>query len=236
MPRRLSFVLCVVKILLFVSFLILTTSGCDKRKTCSDPVLDYLRWIVRDSGDRVNMRQRAQLAMSKWQDGVTDPEPFLIDVAMMIASVEDGERMHLVLVVYDEDADYIGCVVEEEYVDSNGVMTTLVEKYPVYTHLDRSVVCFIFVPVLLRDKNQRKPEEQWQKYVSTPLQQLRKEYMKRLKKTYWSWHDTLPPVWVSIPEPNKVYVRLRAYDRAGHQSEQINLVYEPRKVLRSLKE
>jgi hypothetical protein len=216
-----------VKILLFVSFLILTTSGCDKRKACSDPVSDYLRWIVNQSGDRVNMRQRAQLAMSKWQDGVTDPEPFLIDVAMMTVGVEDGERMHLVLVIYDEDADYIGCVVEEEYVDSNGVMTTLVEKYPVYTHLDRGVVCFSFVPVLLRDKNQRKSEEQWQKYVSTPLQQIRKEYMKRLKKTYWSWRDSLPQVWVSIPEPNKVYVRLRAYDRAGHQSEQMNLVYEP---------
>lgn len=224
-----------VKILLFVSFLILTTFGCDKRNACSDPVLDYLGWIVLRSGDRVNMRQRAQLSMSKWKDGVTDPEPFLIDVAMKGADVEDGERMSLMLVIYDEDADYIGCVVEEEYVDSNGVTTTLVEKYPVFTHLDRGVVRFSFVPVLLRDKNQRKPEEQWQKYVSTPLQQLRKEYMKRLKKTYWSWHDTLPPVWVSIPEPNKVYVRLRAYDRAGHQSEQINLVYEPRKVLRSLR-
>ncbi len=188
------------------------------------------------------MRQRTQLAMSKWQDGVTDPKPFLIDVAMMTASVEDGEdgeyeeRMVLVLITYDEDADYIGCVVEEECVDSNGVTTTLEEKYPVYTHLDRGVVRFSSFPVLLRDKNQRKPEEQWQKYVSTPLQQLRKEYMKRLKKTYWSWRDTLPPLWVSIPEPNKVYVRLRVYDRAGHQSEQINLVYEPRKVLRSLKE
>lgn len=238
MPRRLSFVLCVVKILLFVSFLILTTSGCDKKKACSDPELDYLKWIVHSSGDRVNMRQRAQLAMSKWQDGVTDPEPFLIDVAMMTASVEDGgEEMLLMLVIYDEDADHIGCVVEEEYVDSNGVTTTLEEKYPVFTHLsDWAVVEFKFFPVLVRDENQRKPEEKWQKYVNTPRQQLRKEYMKRLKKTYWSWGDTLPPVWVSIPEPNKVYVRLQAYDRAGHQSEQINLVYEPRKVLRSLKE
>ena len=239
MPRRLSFVLCVVKILLFVFFLILTTSGCDKRKARSDPVLDYLRWIVNKSGDRVNMRQRAQLAMSKWQDGVTDPEPFLIDVAIRGADVEDGERMLLMLVIYDEDADYIGCVVEEEYVDSNGVTTTLVEKYPVFTHLsDWGEVGFKFIPVLVRDENQRKHEEKWQKYVSTPLQQLRREYKKRLKKTYWSWGDTLPPVWVSIPEPNKVYVRLRAYDRAGHQSEQINLVCEPRtrKVLRSLKE
>ncbi len=224
-----------VKILLFVSFLILTTSGCDKRKARSDPVLDYLRWIVSKSGDRVNMRQRAQLAMSKWQDGVTDPEPFLIDVAMRGANVEDGGRMSLVLIIYDEDADYIGCVVEEEYVDSNGVTTTLVEKYPVFTHVDRGEVHFRFVPVLLRDKNQRKPDEQWQKYVSTPLQQLQKEYKKRLKKTHWSWRDSLPQVWVSIPEPNKVYVRLRAYDRAGHQSEQMNLVYEPIKVLRPLR-
>ncbi len=183
------------------------------------------------------MRQRAQLAMSKWQDGVMDPVPFIIDTIMMTRSDEDGGGTTLVMVIYDEDADYIGCVVEEECVDSNGVTTTLVEKYPVFTHLsDWGVVEFKFIPVLVRDENQRKPEEKWQKYVSTPLQQLRKEYKKRLKKTYCSWGDTLPPVWVSIPDPNKVYVRLRAYDRAGHQSEQINLVYEPRKVLRSLKE
>lgn len=226
----------VVKILLLMSLLILATFGCGKRESPRDPdpILDPLRLIIQQSGDRVDMRQRAKLAISNWQDGVMDPEPFLIDAAIKTSRVEDGERMFLTLVIYDEDFDYVGCVIEEEHVDSNDVRTTLVEKYPIFTHLDCNVVRFCLVPVLELDENQRKHEEQWQKYVNTPRQQLRKEYMRRLKKKYW-WRDTLPPVWLSIPEPNKVYVRLGAYDRAGHQSEQINLVYEPRKVLRSLR-
>jgi len=156
-------------------------------------------------------------------------------VAMTKSRVRDGERMFLMLVTYDENADLVGIVIEEERADSNGVRTTILEEYPVFTHLsDLGVVGFKFIPVLVRDKNQRKPEDQWQKYVSITRQQLQDEYMKRLKIKYWSWRDTLPQVWVSIPEPNKVDVRLRAYDRAGHLSEGISLVYKPRKVIRPL--
>lgn len=226
-----------VKILLIVSFLIPVTFSCGKRKTHSDPILYSLQEIIHRSGDRGDVQQRAQLAISKWQNGVEDPEPFLIDVAMTRSRVKDGERMFLMLVTFDEDTDLIGFVIEEEHVDSNGARTKLQEKYPVFTHIDNSgVVRFTFVPVMVRNENQRKPEDQWQNYVSTPLQQLREEYMRRLKKKYWSWRDTLPPVWVSVPEPNKIDVRLCAYDEAGHISEQVSLVHELRKLPLPLKE
>jgi len=211
--------------------------GCGRKKTNSDPILNSLQEILHRSGNRVEVQQRARLAISKWQNGVADPEPILIDMALTKSRVEDGERMFIMLVTFDEDADLIGFVIEEEHVDSNGIRTTILEKYPVFTHLDNSgVVRFIFVPVLVRDENQRKPEDQWQKYVSTPRQQLREEYMRRLKKKYWSWRDTLPPVCISVPEPNKLDVRLCVYDRTGHLSEQVSLVHEPRKVPLPLKE
>jgi len=224
--------LLLVKILLLVSFLILTTSGCDKRKANSDDVLVDLRGLVNNSGDSVYMRQRGQLAISKWQDGVMDPVPFIIDTIMMTRSDEDGGGTTLVMVIYDEDADHLGFVVEEEYVGSNGVITTqLVEKYPVFTHLSYSKVVgskevgFKFFPVLVRNENQRKPEKPWLKYINTPLQQQKDEYKERTKKK-WTWRQTLPPVWVSIPDPNKVNVHVRVYDRAGHLSERVSLVYE----------
>lgn len=224
--KNLSF----AKILLFISFLMLTTFGCDERKANSDRVLDFLRGIINKSGDRVNMRQRAQLAMSRWQDGIMDPKPFVIDAHMMVGSDENGERAFLILIIYDEDADYIGFEVEEEYIDPNGVITTqLVEKYPVFTYLSySSEVELKSIPLLVRNKNQRKPEEQWLKYISTPLQKQKEEYKKRTKQN-WTWKKTLPPVWVSIPDPNKVYVNVRVYDNAGHVSERVRLDHELRR-------
>lgn len=237
MPRRLLLVLCVVKMLLLVSIPMLLMFGCSRRKTNSDTVMHSLQEIINRSRDRIEVEQRARLAILKWQNGVADGEPFLIDVAMTKSRVRDGERIFLMLVIYDEDVDIVGFAIEEERVDSNGVRTTLLEEYPVFTHLlDRGVVEFKFIPVLVRDENQRKPEDQWQKYMSTPRQQLREEYMRRLKKKYWSWRDTLPPVWVSVSEPNKVDVRLRAYDRAGHLSEWVSLVHEHIEVPQPLKE
>jgi len=218
-----------VKIILLVSFMILITSGsgCEKRKANSDRVLHYLRGLVDKSKDNVNMRQRGQLAISKWQDGVMDPVLFIIDAVMMTGSDEDGEGTSLVLIIYDEDADYLGFVAEEEIVDSNGVITTkLVEKYPVFNHLSySSEVEFKFLPVLVRNENQRKPEEQWLKYINTPLQQQKDEYKERTKKN-WTWRSTLPPMWISIPDPDKVNIHVRAYDRAGNLSERISLVHE----------
>lgn len=228
----------VVKSLLLVSLLILVMFGCRGRKTHSDPIVHSLQEIIHRSGDRVNVRERARLAISKWQDDVLEPDPILIDVALTKAKVRDGERMFLMLVTFDEDADLVGFVIQEEHVDSNGIKTKILEKYPVFTHLDKcgGVVRFSFVPVLVRDENQRKPADQWEKYLSTPLQQLKEEYMRRLKKKYWSWRDTLPTVWVSVPDPNRVDVQLCAFDRAGHLSERVSLKREPRKVSRPLNE
>lgn len=230
MPRRLSFVLCVVKILLFVSFLILTTSGCDKKKAESDHESDFLKYLISHSGDDVDLKQRAQLAMSKLEDGIMDPEPFLIHAIMKTSRVEDGERMFLTLIMYDEDEDYIGFVVEEECVDSNNIVTTrLVEKYPAFKYSSYSnYLDFMSIPVLVRDENKRKPEEQWLKYMNTPRQQQKEEYMKRSKKN-WTWKDTIPPVWLSIPEPGKLNIYVRVYDRAGHISERVRMVYSQKK-------
>jgi len=229
-----------VKILLLASFLILIISGagCDDKKNNDNKdisypssVLDVLVELTNRSKD-INIKQRGQLAISKWQDGVVEPKPFIISAIMNTVGVEEGEIMSLKLIMYDEDADYLGFVVEEERVDSNGVIITrLIERYPVFTYLsdaNSSEVLFQFVPVLIRDKDQRKSEDQWVKYINTPLQQQKEEYKKRTNKN-WTWLKTLPPVWLSIPDPNKLNVYVQVYDRAGHLSERIRMVYSQKK-------
>jgi hypothetical protein len=228
-----------MKIMLLVSLLILTISGCDDKKNndkkdISAPVSvsDVLKGLVNNSKVDINLKQHAQLAMSKCEDGVMEPEPILIDAIMKTVGVEEGEIMSLRLIIYDEDADFIGFVVEEEHLDSNGVITAqIVEKYPVFTYLpyaSSSELLWQFIPVWVRDENQRKPEEQWLKYINTPLQQQKDEYKKRTNKN-WTWLKTLPPVWLSIPEPDKLNVYVQVYDRAGHLSERIRVVYSQKK-------
>jgi hypothetical protein len=43
------------------------------------------------------------------------------------------------------------------------------------------------------------------------------------------WEDTLPPVWISIPEPNSVVVSLYVYDKAGYRSNEVRLLDRLRK-------
>ena len=230
--------LLMMKILLLVSFLILPMSGCDDKKendkkNISDPVSvsDLLSELVNRSED-INMKQRSQLAISKWQDGVVEPEPFLISATMKTVGGEEGDIMSLTLIIYDEDADFVGFEVEEEHVDSNGVITArLVERYPVFTYLpyaSNEVILFQFIPVLIRDKDQRKPEEQWLKYINTPLQQQKEDYKKRTNKN-WTWLKTLPPVWLSIPNPSELNIYVRVFDKAGHLSEKVHMVYSQKK-------
>ncbi|MCP4263622.1 MAG: hypothetical protein GY774_39860 [Planctomycetes bacterium] len=219
-----------VHIMLLVSLLIPTISGCDDKNADSNHELDFLKGLVNNPKVDINLKQRAQLTILKLENGVMDSEPFLIAAMITTVGVEDGEIISLSLIIYDEDADYIGFEVEEEHVDSNNVVVTrLIERYPVFTYLPySSELLFRFTPILVRDENQRKPEEQWLKYINTPLHEQKEDYKKRTNKN-WTWLKTLPPVWLSIPDPGKLNIYVRVYDRAGHLSERVPLVDKRKK-------
>ena len=211
--------------LIFISLLILIISSCKDKEADSSHESDFLNLLINDPIDDIEAKQRAQLALSKLEDDVIDPEPLLIAAVIHMSAIENGERMFLTLILYDEDEDYIGFVIEEESVDSNNTVTKkLVEKYPAYTYTSyTNNLDFIDIPVLVRDANQRKSEEQWLKYLNTSLQKQEEEYMKHSKKN-WTWKDSIPPVWLSKPDPGKLNVYVRVYDRAGHLSERIPLL------------
>ena len=68
----------------------------------------------------------------------------------------------------------------------------------------------------IRTANERKDEKLWQEYVSEdPLENI---------EEYVPWEERVPPIYISIPEPDKVDVWIWIYDKAGHKSEPVKLL------------
>ncbi|MHC4540107.1 MAG: hypothetical protein ACYS74_10055 [Planctomycetota bacterium] len=164
------------------------------------------------------VRERAKLALSRWQDQDINPEPILFWAGL----ARPGPV--IALNFFDEDMDVIGFAIEEHYVDANGTRQALVEEYPAFVHFQWPDVGILkIVPMQVRDSGQRADKERWNSYVKAegidPNAPMSREY----------WTATLPPVWVSIPEPNILDVDVYVYDRAGHRSESVELLNPDRK-------
>ena len=169
-------------------------------------------------GKIAGANERAKLALSRWQDQDINPEPILL------WAIITQSNNAIALEFYDEDMDVIGFGIEEHYIDANGIKQKLVEEYAVFTHTQWSDVWRLkIVPIHKRDANQRLDKEKWNNYIKgegiDPNTPMSREY----------WTETLPPVWVSIPEPNKTDAYVYIYDREGHKSEPVEMmVPEPK--------
>jgi hypothetical protein len=220
-------------LLLFaIIFLLSTLPGCGKESSESenhDPVIWVLRDIIKKPELPVHVRNRAELAISHWQNDVVDCKPILVHA--VLGKPQGVDKVILGLIIFDEDRDTVGFVIKEEYVDSNGVKTTLEEDYPAYVHcLPFAVVDAHWVAIQIRDKHQQKDEQLWSEYVNTDFEQLVNKHIRSddfsIESFYPGkfWEDTLPAVWVSIPEPNKVGVWIYVYDKAANKSEAVKLL------------
>jgi hypothetical protein len=110
-----------------------------------------------------------------------------------------------------EDKDLLGLGVVERFKDG----TERSEEYPVYVHAGSTrVVRPGIIPVYLRDEGQQKDESRWEEYVRGD--KIDKWSMGHTGGRYYL--DTLPPVYVSLPDPNKVDVLVYLYDRRGNKS------------------
>jgi len=165
--------------------------------------------------------QRVELALSKWQNGRLDSEPI-----MLRAELGKPIRMeikNLTFFTFDEDKDIVGFGIVEEYVDANGLRTTLTEEYKTTGNgpypPDEAVQAFAF-QVQIRDAGQRKDVQQWNEYLEAKSRDV--EAGRELPPVGKAWH-VMPPIWISIPEPNRVDVYLHVYDRQGHKSERIGV-------------
>ena len=208
--------------------------GCDRHP---DYDLDALQKWAEASWMPADAKERIQEAMTKYQNGVRDPEPLLI-VAGLSGMESDGYYIHVW--TYDEDEDVLGCIVREEPLRADDGQRMLEEYYPTFI---RGPIVGIAggssFPGHIRKGHERKDVKAWADYPDTDFERLEKELFAaapkpppsdnpfedpRREHRFQFWEDTLPPVWISIPEPNHVKVWVSVYDKAGRKSNEVELL------------
>ena len=212
--------------------LCLSPTGCGKHPSGQgrkDPEMRALEMIAQYPWMPPDGKELAQLAISKYQHGIIDPEPILI--CATLGKPIGIDRVDLDFAVLDEDEDLSGFVVREESQCPGGDVTASEEDYPVYVHFRSPGIADVhMVPVQIRESRQRKDENRWLAYLNTDFDALARERIRSgimSRKSLSSgqfWQETLPPVWISIPEPNSVTVWVYVYDKAGHKSQPVRLL------------
>lgn len=197
-----------------IGVLLLGACGCRRAPdgAGSDTVVEELNRI-RPVAVRYGCEDRIEKVLAMRTDNVTDSQPVLL---IGVVSEDPGLMPTTVwLCLYDEEVDILGLGIQERYVGADGESAMLVEEYPVFMHRPASgSYDYRGLPLHIRDAGQRKDMALWDRYVAgegieTGRAKSRAEY----------YRETLPPIWMSIPDPNTVDVHLYLYDRAGNKSE-----------------
>ena len=234
---------CRVVFLATAIMFLISTAGCDRWPRVSDSDARLLSSLVDNPSLPPEAKERARLAMSRYESGRKDPEPILIAAALSRAVGSD--QVHLGLTVFDAQQDLRGVVILEESHNPTGAPTALQEDYPFYHHFTLpGMVNFHLIPVSFRDSGQRKDEQRWADYLAKDFDASLKDAIDSGEivvdppssppsspswDTVWVakcqfWEKTLPRVWVSVPEPNRVDVSVYVYDKAGHKSRPAKLL------------
>ena len=205
-----------VKLLFVGAVLAMGAKGCKQ-----NPTLNQLNWMKEEAikhGDYLR-EQRIEVALSRWKNGHLDSDPYLL-AAEMGKAIGSG-NIHLVFFTYDEDKDIDGIGIIEEYIDPNGLNTTLTEEYETTGNRQypehEEVQLFGLMPKI-RDAGQRKDEQLWFEYLQGKSGKV--DVGQGLAPT----EETMPAVWISIPEPNHVDLKMYVYDQQGHKSEAIRVI------------
>jgi hypothetical protein len=163
--------------------------------------------------------ENARLALSLRKNGVIDPQPVLIAASVFYS--RDRDRDVLMVLQYDEEKDIVGVGMREERQGTDRQKDVLVEEYPVFTYYSSTnVLQYRTMPIQIRRSDERKNEQQWQDFLEGkgPDQSF-----ANAAERFWK---ALPPVYVSIPEPNKVDVCVYVYDRGGYKSNLVRLYHQ----------
>jgi hypothetical protein len=221
--------------LMFILHFITMGIGCNKNnppEVPKDEILSKLNWIENvflKNNALPESNQLVNMAISKWQNGALDPEPFLLynQLHEFRNDFKDSnfKSASLSFYIYDEEKDIVGLIIEEEHTDSQGTNTSFQENYPIFLHyVQKNVLRLIDIKVYMRNGN-KKNEEKWQEYANKSIEQLKNEFKSGKNMINTPFIDTLPKVWISIPEPNKVNVNLYVYDKNGNISQPLKLRY-----------
>jgi hypothetical protein len=217
--------------------LAIVAAGCKEKQHLQEQEFDSIKSFLSGFLDNPNLpkddKERIITTLSKCENNTLELEPVLLQAYMMRA--EGYERPDMILTIVDQNEDVIGIGIREDCHDSNCCWNTIEESYPVYIYclpFDRATTGVI--PLHIRTNCQQKDGKAWDEYVNLDYNKLCKEYLQQQVKPpeFFSirssledfWERTLPPVWVSMPDPNKMDVWVWVFSKSGNKSEPIKLI------------
>lgn len=150
-----------------------------------------------------DITQRWEMAIKLWKNNTCDPIPILIYAVIL---KDDENVLRMCMYFSDEDRDVVGFGIREAHKTEGGKNQIIEETYPIFEHSSPPAVWICQFPVEERIGGMRKDKELWRHYTED------------------SSAEVLPPIIVSIPDPNNVDVWVWIYDRAGNKSEPVEAV------------
>jgi len=212
------FIIVSIILLTFVCFVL----GCKKNEDIEETTGDFITSSARiiGAGNDIEIHKNVQRAISCWENRIIDPEPILVFAFLIRGGDLESSPLYFNILTYYEGSDVVGIGIIEKYLVDGKIQDTLTEEYPVFNHRNLFKDAYgLAVPVKKRDDGQRKSEQQWQEYI----QGKGINDLARVIQSAQNWKATLPDVWFSVPEPNKLEVEVYLYDIAGHKSQPVNL-------------
>ncbi|MEN6578899.1 MAG: hypothetical protein ABFD90_21325 [Phycisphaerales bacterium] len=179
--------------------------------------------IVQDEDVPPKVRERAKAAITRLRTradrGFGTPEPILIRASLCRTTCLG---VTLSIIAIDQDADTAGLRIKEAILALDGQIGSLTEDYPAYI---RGMPVFdldALLPVTIRSSGQRKDHGAWEAFLIDSYDWLSR---KRSGATLDQRRHglSMPSVWISIPEPDKVRVFVCLYDRQRHESDYVEV-------------
>ncbi|HNS22264.1 MAG TPA: hypothetical protein PKH24_17290 [Sedimentisphaerales bacterium] len=186
--------------------------------------MNDLEAISEDSDVPSQVRERAKVARDRLRTraarGFRTPEPILIRASLCRA---DDLGVTLSIIAVDQDGDTVGLRIKEAILASDGQIRSVTEDYPAYIRMIGPV--FDMDPLLMvtiRDGGQRKDSSAWEAFLIDSYDWLgrRRSGAGNDQRNYGL---SMPPVWISVPEPDKVRVFVCLYDRQRHESDYVEV-------------
>lgn len=183
-----------------------------------------LEAIAQDTEVPADARERARAARDRLRtrtaQGLPTPEPILIRVSLCRTT---DLAICLNVIGVDQDLDTVGLRIKEASTTPDGQITSLTENYPIYLRARGPYFEMDpLFPITIRNHGQRRDDDAWETFLidSYDLAERRRSGEKADQRRYGK---TMPPVWISKPEPDKVRVFVCLYDRQRHESDYVEV-------------
>lgn len=200
---------CQIKYIVFCFCILVALVGCkrrvlDKKDVWKESTKNACKSILYDPDCSQKSKDCANKVLEEMSNKVIDPAPILCHTSYRI---DKKGKTHLCLTMFDEESDILGIIVRETDTNNNVVIE---EQYPVFC--GENIGHYVSLSFQEKKSGNKKDPLAWDSFLSDPnVINGSMNVYERINKR--------PPVYISIPEKDKVQVEIAVYDKKGNQSE-----------------